>query len=199
MGARLVSFHSRPELIVVADNCMDETAIEAQTAGANVLVRSDSARRGKSFALDFALTHLSAREQTPDAVIFVDADSTVSATFYDAIAGRLHRGADVVQVHYAVSESDAPLVRLRSLAFALVHWARPLGAARLGLGGSLKGNGMAFRWAVVRDGFAGTGITEDAAATLALARRGIAIRRVPSGRRVRASRHCGARRRAPRR
>ena len=172
-------YEPRPEVVVVADNCTDATAFEARQAGATVLVRTEPERRGKSFALDFALAHLSASERAPDAVIFVDADSTVSPSFYAAINSRLERGADVVQIHYAVSDGEAPLVRLRALAFALVHWARPLGAARLGLGGSLKGNGMAFRWAVVRDGFAGAGLTEDAAATLDLARRGIAVRFEP--------------------
>ncbi len=169
----------RPEVLVVADNCSDATAAVARGAGVTVVERVDPANRGKSHALEFALDHLRQRPSPPDVVAVVDADTTVSSTFYGAIAARIAGGADAVQVHYAVAPAAAPLAQLRSLAFALVHWSRPLGASRLGLGMGLKGNGMAFRWEVIRDGFGGAGITEDAAATLALARRGIAVRFAP--------------------
>ncbi len=167
------------DLVVIADNGTDQTAAIAAACGAHVLERNDPIRRGKGYALDFGIAACSSAP-APEAVIVVDADTQVSPNFFDAIAERLDTGAQVVQVHYRVASGDESLVRLRRLAFLLVHYARPLGAQRLGLGTTLKGNGMAFRWEVIRSGFGGAGITEDAAATLALARRGIAIEFVPT-------------------
>src|SRR5262245_12401856 len=39
-------------LLVVADNCSDDTAVVAAEAGADVVVRNDPNRKGKGFALD---------------------------------------------------------------------------------------------------------------------------------------------------
>jgi cellulose synthase/poly-beta-1,6-N-acetylglucosamine synthase-like glycosyltransferase len=167
-------------VIVIADNCTDATAAIAGRLGARVLIRRDEAHRGKPYALDHALQALRRVEDPPDAVVVVDADSEVSPNFFEAMERRLGTGSRVVQVHYRVADGDAPLVRLRRLAFLLLHYARPLGASRLGLGTTLKGNGMAFGWEVVKDGFGGTGITEDAAATLALADRGVEVAFEPS-------------------
>ena len=64
----------RPQdrLLVVADNCDDDTAEVAMRAGASVLIRNDSERRGKGFALQFALDAL--KDDPPAIVAFVDAD-----------------------------------------------------------------------------------------------------------------------------
>ncbi len=164
-----------PEIVVVADNCTDGTAAVARSRPVRVLERTNPDLRGKNYALSFALAELAARSEPPEAVCFVDADTIVSETFFAAIVARIDAGAKAVQVHYEAAAGDSPLSRLRRLAFLLVHRARPLGMARLGLGTGLKGNGMALRWELVRDGFEGSGITEDAAMTLALARRGVRV------------------------
>lgn len=176
LGSLLAApYEPRPEVVVVADNCDDRTAEIARELGVTVIERTDATRRGKSFALDAALAALRERERPPDAVLFVDADTEVSTSFFAASAGAIAAGAAAVQVHYEAARGDEPVARLRRLAFLLAHWSRPLGMARLGLGSGLKGNGMALRWELVRDGFGGTGITEDAAMTLDLARRGVAV------------------------
>jgi Glycosyltransferase like family 2 len=171
-----------PEILVVADNCTDKTAEIARAAGATVLVRSEPARRGKGYALEFALANLKRRPTPPDIVAFVDADSRVSSNFYDVLEAAFQGGARAVQVHYLSARAETPLGQLRGLALALVHWSRPLGASRLGLGTTMKGNGMALAWAVARDGLGADGITEDAAMTLALAARGIRVRFAPAAR-----------------
>ena len=174
------AYQPPPEVLVVADNCSDSTARRAQNAGATVVERRSESERGKSFALDFAVDAIRARELPPDIVVVVDADTIVSGEFFEYIASAILNGADVVQAHYAAAPSETPMGRLRRLAFAIVHWSRPLGAARIGLPTTLKGNGMAFRWDVVRAGMPGSGITEDAAATLDLAERGIVVRFEPN-------------------
>lgn len=159
------------EVVVVADNCTDSTATVAADAGATVLVRDEPLHRGKGFALEFAMDALARRDEPPEAVVFVDADTVVSGNLLDAIGARLEAGAAAVQVHYAAAPAGSELARLRRLAFALMHWSRPLGAARLGLGIGLKGNGMALRWELAREGLGAHGVAEDAAMTLA--RRGV--------------------------
>lgn len=172
VGSLRAAGATHDQILVVADNCDDDTAARAREAGATVLLRDDPSQRGKSHAIEFALEWLRGRDAPPDAVLLVDADTVVSQEIFGVVAARLEGGARVVQVHYEGAPDDAPVARIRRLALSLVHWARPLGAARIGLPTTLKGNGMAFRWQVLQDGFPGSGITEDAAATLNLLRRG---------------------------
>jgi glycosyltransferase involved in cell wall biosynthesis len=42
-------------VVVVADNCTDDTAARAIAAGAEAMTRIDSERRGKGYALGWAL------------------------------------------------------------------------------------------------------------------------------------------------
>ena len=46
-------------VLVVADNCSDDTALLARRAGAEVIERNDVTRQGKGFALEFGIAHLS--------------------------------------------------------------------------------------------------------------------------------------------
>lgn len=79
IGATLASIapQLRPgdRLLVVADNCTDDTAQLAREAGAEVVERRDARLRGKGYALDFGVRHLAS--QPPEVVIVVDADCQV--------------------------------------------------------------------------------------------------------------------------
>src|SRR4051812_30963422 len=70
--ALLGQLHRGDRLLVVADNCSDDTAALARQAGAEVIERHDLVRRGKGFALDFGVEHL-ARDPR-EIVVIVDAD-----------------------------------------------------------------------------------------------------------------------------
>ena len=69
--------HGLARILVVADNCTDQTAAEARRAGVEVIERSDPDRRGKGFALDFARSHLASAP--PDLVVIVDADCRIDS------------------------------------------------------------------------------------------------------------------------
>jgi cellulose synthase/poly-beta-1,6-N-acetylglucosamine synthase-like glycosyltransferase len=129
------------QILVVADNCTDATADLAGGVGARVLVRSDSARRGKGFALTFAFQIL--LEEGFDAVFVVDADSVVDANFLLEVARLFRAGVDGVQARYVVLNPDVSLrTRLMSVAFMAFNVLRARGRERLGLSVGIFGNGF---------------------------------------------------------
>jgi len=174
----------QPIIVVVADNCTDRTAEIARAAGAVVLERNDLEHRGKGYALEHAIACVSsgAVGAKPDAVAFVDADSLVDIGFFAEMQHVMDEGAQAAQAYYKVIAQEDNLTGLRRLAFMILHWSRPLGLSRLHLGSGLKGNGMALRWDIAATGLGSVGIAEDAAMTLALAKRGIAVTFVPRAR-----------------
>ena len=93
-------------VIVVADNCSDDTACRAKEAGATVIVRVEPERRGKGYALALAFER-ALSEGFADVVAVVDADTLVSPGFLRVCAARLAGGAEAVQVSYGVRNPDA--------------------------------------------------------------------------------------------
>src|SRR5258705_6725588 len=69
--------HPSDRLIVVADNCSDDTAAVAGLAGAEVIQRNDPNKTGKGYALAHGVAYLN--DHPPEFVIFVDADCRVQA------------------------------------------------------------------------------------------------------------------------
>ena len=128
-------------VIVVADNCSDATAQLARAAGAVVLERHDTERRGKGYALQFAFL-ASQAEGWAYAVVVVDADTVVSPNLLEAFAARLEVGAKAVQAHYGVlNAQDSWRTRLMAIAMASFHQVRSRARERLGLSCGLRGNG----------------------------------------------------------
>src|SRR4029078_5445080 len=66
----------RDRVLVVADNCSDDTAAVARTAGAEVIERHDPTKRGKGYALEFGLNYL--KQNPPAAVVIIDADCRIA-------------------------------------------------------------------------------------------------------------------------
>lgn len=160
-------------LIVVADNCSDETAAMAAAAGARILVRNDSTRRGKGYALDFAVRHLTA--DPPQVVLIVDADCRVEEGCVDRLARVCAASSRPVQALYLMhAPADAGLTgRIAAFAWILKNRARPTGLARLGMPCQLMGTGMAFPWErIARADLASGHIVEDLKLGIELAREG---------------------------
>lgn len=140
----------RYRVLVIADNCTDATARLAAEAGAVVLERRDPERRGKGYALAHAFAQVE-RDDLADAVVVIDADSTVSPNLLRAFARRFDAGAGVVQASYGVRRPEATWrARLMVIALSLFHGVRSLGRERLGLSTGLRGNGMGFTRDVLR-------------------------------------------------
>jgi cellulose synthase/poly-beta-1,6-N-acetylglucosamine synthase-like glycosyltransferase len=129
------------EIVVVADNCTDATADLARVAGARVLVRTDTARLGKGFALKFAFGIL--LNEGFDAVLVIDADSVVDSNFLLEVVRLFRAGADGVQARYLVLNPEASLrTRLMNVAFMAFNVLRARGRERMGLSVGIFGNGF---------------------------------------------------------
>ncbi len=138
-------------LIVVADNCSDETAALARDAGAEVLERHDAERRGKGYALSFGAEHL--KLDPPDAVLVMDADCRVARGSLRALAERALSSGRPTQAVYLLDKPDSgnSFSGVSAFAFLVRNLLRPRGLARLGMPCELTGTGMAFPWEVYRD------------------------------------------------
>ncbi len=139
-------------VVVIADNCSDGTAAVAQAAGAETMIRTDSTNPGKGRALRWAMDALLDAPAPFDAVVVVDADSTVSAGFLAALERELRAGHAVVQADYTMTaEPGRPRSELIAAGFLLFHRVRFGGRRRLGLPACLVGNGMLFSRKVLVD------------------------------------------------
>jgi cellulose synthase/poly-beta-1,6-N-acetylglucosamine synthase-like glycosyltransferase len=129
------------EIVVVADNCNDATADLARGANSRVLERSDSAQRGKGFALEFAFQVL--LSEGFDVVLVIDADSVVDSNFLREAVRLFRAGADGVQARYLVLNSEDSLrTRLMNVAFMAFNVLRARGRERMGLSVGIFGNGF---------------------------------------------------------
>jgi cellulose synthase/poly-beta-1,6-N-acetylglucosamine synthase-like glycosyltransferase len=149
-------------IVVVADNCDDETAILAREAGADVLERFDNTRRGKGFALAHGMDEL--RRRKPDVVIFVDADCSPSPGSIDILKTRAWETNCPIQAALIMEAPEGHETRYAVAGFAwrIKNILRPLGLARLGLPCQMMGTGMALRWDIAKTAqFASGNIVED--------------------------------------
>lgn len=157
-------------LLVVADNCTDDTAVIAESEGAEVLERIDPLNVGKGFALESGIKKLSAAP--PDVVVIIDADCTLEAGGLDRLVEACMSEQRPVQaLDLMVQPSgNASEARVSEFAWRVKNWVRPLGLKALGLPCQLMGTGMAFPWAVIGEVNVGTGsIVEDLKLGLELA------------------------------
>ena len=162
---------SNYSVMVIADNCDDNTAAVARAAGALVFERSDISRRGKGQALDWFLSKHSKDYAEFDIVAIVDADTLVHHDYLHEIAASLsHPDVRVVQSHNGVSNpEDNWRTALSTAAFNVFNHIRPAGRNVIGGTAGLKGNGMAFRAEVLRKhGWPAHSIVEDIEFTLQL-------------------------------
>ncbi|MEM8607453.1 MAG: glycosyltransferase family 2 protein [Myxococcota bacterium] len=137
-------------IVVVADNCSDDTASFARAAGAEAIERTDTSRRGKGYALRYGVESL--EEDPPDVIIVVDADCRLSEGSIATLAGQALDLERPVQAEYTfLPPTRTPLTMISTLALLVRNRVRPRGLRRLGLPCQLTGSGMAFPWRLMRD------------------------------------------------
>ena len=141
--------HAAPadsRIVVVADNCTDDTARLAATFGVEAITRNEPDLRGKGYALAFGRVYLGA--DPPDVVIVADADCRLDKASIEMLASAAHAGGVPVQANNTLFPDlqAPPLVQLSNFAFLLKNAVRAPGFERLGGATLLTGTGMAFPW-----------------------------------------------------
>lgn len=172
------------EVLVIADNCSDQTARVAREAGVSVLERQHQTKKSKGYALAYALEEIAARSEQPAAVVVIDADTRVDPGLLSCFAAELQRGHAWIQGYYSVSNPDDNLkTSMLHYAFALFNGIWLLGQDRLGMGSALRGNGMCFAWAgLQRCPWQAYGLAEDLEFSWHLRLKGEKVRFAPDAR-----------------
>ncbi|HEX4879173.1 MAG TPA: glycosyltransferase family 2 protein [Limnobacter sp.] len=151
LHALLAGAQANTRVVVVADNCTDDTAEVARVAGAEVIERNDSSRRGKGYALDFGIQHLASCP--PEVVIVMDADCLPEQGALGWLAEMAQCRQKPVQALYLMNNPGRAGLRAKIAQFAwcVKNFVRPRGLHKLGLPCQLTGSGMAFPWHTLQE------------------------------------------------
>lgn len=147
---------TQDSLIVVADNCTDNTAQVAREAfkfnatqwhsKLDVIERSNEHLRGKGYALDFGIKHC--QQSPPDVIVIIDADCLTDHDAITSIAAKCMLEKKPIQARYLMRSPENTSIKIQIAEFAMrvKNRLRPLGFNRIGLPCQLMGTGMAFLW-----------------------------------------------------
>ena len=170
----------KDRLLVVADNCSDDTAKICREHGVEVLERFDTRNQGKGHALAFGLQHLNLDPR--EVLVIVDADCQLAANCLSLLACSVDEVGRPTQAMYLMKAPAESNVKQRISQFAWIvkNKVRPLGYMILGLPCQLMGTGMAFPWSAVdTEDLDTSSIVEDLELGLTLAGRRCAPRFCP--------------------
>ena len=133
-------------LLVVADNCSDDTAEVAAAEGAEVAIRNDVSRIGKGFALDFGIGRLAA--DPPAIVAVIDADCRLGPGALRMLASACSAQNRAVQgLNLMIApEGSISDYRVATFAFRVKNLVRASGMSALNLPCHLTGTGMLLPW-----------------------------------------------------
>lgn len=171
-GAQL---RSSDRILVVADNCTDDTSSRVQEFGVDVLERDDPERRGKGYALQFGLDSL--RANPPALVVFLDADCILADGALLRLAGVAAKTSRPAQALYLMKSpaGGAQKLKVAEFAWALMNRIRMQGLQRLFGVTRITGAGFAAPWSLIQSiGMGSDEIVEDLALTMQFTRNGVA-------------------------
>jgi cellulose synthase/poly-beta-1,6-N-acetylglucosamine synthase-like glycosyltransferase len=132
------------KIVVVADNCDDDTAQIARDHGVEVLERNEPTLRGKGYALRWAMDQYNLDDF--NAVAIIDADTIVEQNILPVMATSLSSGFGAIQLNnMPYLKDNSPLVSLQYIASLTENYLfyKPRSVLRLPV--LLRGTGMAIR------------------------------------------------------
>ena len=131
------------EVYVIADNCTDQTSEIARAHEAACFTRQDTEKTGKGRAIAWALETIPLYAH--DAVVIVDADTTVSPEFLTVMNNRLVSGSKVIQGYDGVlNPDDSCMTRLMQITNVMKNLLFNHAKSKVGLSVQLMGTGMCF-------------------------------------------------------
>lgn len=160
----------RMVVLVIADNCSDQTARIARESGVQVVERTSDTLRGKGYALQHGLDHI--RSAPPEVVIVLDADCTTTAADMHRLSHWCSSLSEPVQGIYLMHAPEGGAVGSKVAAFAWLvkTFVRPNGWRIWGNTSQLMGSGFAMPWKIAGTLDLASGhIVEDMKLTLDLA------------------------------
>jgi cellulose synthase/poly-beta-1,6-N-acetylglucosamine synthase-like glycosyltransferase len=138
--------YAKGRIVVIADNCSDNTAAIARSAGVAVIERINPVLRGKGYALASGFEALATNP--PDVVIIIDADCLLVTGTLANLALEAFQRRRPVQAMYSMGMPSNPGngTRISAFAWLVKNEIRPNGLERLQLPCQLMGSGMAIRY-----------------------------------------------------
>lgn len=139
------------DLIVVADNCRDDTARIARNLGAIVLEKSSEKEKKKGHALQWAFDRILEWNKNYEAIVVFDSNSLVSGNYLEVMNYYMGQGSKVIQSSDLVLPQpgvwDNEVARIE---FLLYNFVKPMGRKALGFNMVSHGNGMCISTDVLR-------------------------------------------------
>ncbi|PIE22074.1 MAG: hypothetical protein CSA62_14310 [Planctomycetota bacterium] len=171
------------QILVIAHNCDDDTALVARDAGARVLTLRDGGDLGKPAALRLGIAEL--ERESPEIVLILDADCLPERGALTLLAQQSQKYQQPCMPAYllAASPEGGAFSSVSSGACWIKNFLRPLGLYRMGLPCLISGSGVVMPFGQLRSVEQGQGsIAEDYQLTIDLLRKGHATRFVPLAR-----------------
>lgn len=133
-------------VLVVADNCTDDTAAKAQAMGATVSERFHDTERGKGFALAHGVSEWT--KARPRVLIFLDADCRLQEGTLSRLAQAALTSRRPVQAEYLMHPhpNEVQGQSVSTFAWFLMNAIRQRGLSSLNAPARLNGTGMAMTW-----------------------------------------------------
>lgn len=168
------------EVIVIADNCSDQTAAIAREAGATVWEKTVPSY-GKGDVLEWGLDKLAKEREGVEAIAIFDADNFCADNWFDAVNDALGDGEEVVTGRRTSSNARAcTIAGWYTVYWAMINELSNRVRTNLGLSAKLTGTGFAFLASVLEErGWRTRTLVEDTEFTIQTNLRGGRVTYVP--------------------